>query len=160
MKKWNFSVKNSPEEVSEKLRSVLGRTNRFVFDIKSDKQSPVKFRIRKRVLLAFELLSQNNVIVDGSAFKTDAEKETDLEIAFNLHPVSKLLLLVHLFLGLGFLAGVIFEVSSSSDMAIVGGLLIVTGLLFWLHLQKLFKKHVQEYKILISEILKSERIPA
>lgn len=153
MKRWNFQVNNSPEEISDKLKSSFGRTQRFAFSIKSDEHPRVKFSLRKRVLLAFEILTQNNLIAVGKIFRTNPGKKTDVEINFRLHPLSKLVLYTHIVLGLGLLAGMIFEKYNDPYTPLIGGTFLAIGILFWLHLQKVFKKHVQEYKTLISEIL-------
>ncbi len=153
MKEWNFQVKSSPKEVSKKLDSSLGARNLFVLNLSYGKQDSVKFKLRKRVLLAFELISQNNIIVNGKIIKTEAENQTDVKIFFTLHPLSKLLLYSHFVLGLLFLAAMTLQINSSSYNLIIGGLLLIIGVLYKLHLQKVFNKHVQEYKTLISEVL-------
>lgn len=153
MKAWNFQVKSSPKEISKKIESSLGGAKKFVLNMDYDKNNLVKFKIRKRVLLAFEINSQNTIIVNGEIFKARTKNETDVEISFTQHTFSKLLIFVHIILGLGFLAALILEESSNSYMFIVGGIILAMGILLWLHLQKNFDKNVQEYKILISEIL-------
>lgn len=153
MKAWNFQVSSDPKEISRKLDSSLGSTNRFVFKANSGKKDLVKFRIRKRMLLAFEINTQNNLIVNGKIFKVNPENKSDVEISFALHPLSKLLLYGHIILGLGFLAAVILKFSTNSYMFILGGILLAIGIIGWLHLQRVFDKQIQEYKTLISEIL-------
>lgn len=153
MKAWKFNVQNDPNEISRKLDSSLGRTNRFVFKIDSNKKDLVKFKLRKRMLLAFEINSQNNLIVNGKIYKANPENYTNVEISFKLHPLSKLLLYGHIFLGVGLLAGMVLEYSTNSYMFIMGGIILATGVLFGLHLQKEFNKQVQDYKALFSKIL-------
>ncbi|WP_029038196.1 hypothetical protein [Salinimicrobium xinjiangense] len=153
MRIWNFQVSSDPVEVSRRLESAFGGTKRFVFRVNSEKKKPVKFKIRKRMLLGFEINTQNNLIVTGKLFKVDSEDKTDVKIAFMLHPLSKVLLFGHLILGLGLLAGMVLEYSSNAYMWIIGGILLATGLLIGLHLKKEVEKQVQEYKILISGIL-------
>lgn len=153
MNDWNFQLKNSPREISNKLQSSLGSANRFVFNMNDDKIDPVKFKIRKRLLLPFEINTQNNIIVNGKISKTYTGKETDVEVSFNQHPLSKLLMYGHIILGLGFLAAIILEFSNNSYSYIIGGLLLAIGILLGIHLKKNFDKNVQEYKKLIAEIL-------
>lgn len=155
MKAWNFQVRNNPKEVSRRLESSLGGTKRFVFKVNSDKE-PVKFKIRKRMLLGFEINTQNNLIVNGKLFPADPENKTDVKIDFRLHPLSKVLLYGHLILGLGLLGGMVLEYSSDTYMWVIGGILLATGVLIGLHLKKEVKKQVQEYKTLISGTLKLE----
>lgn len=152
MKDWNFQVKNSPKEVSEKLESVLGSAKRFVFNINDDKINPAKFKLRKRLLLPFEINTQNNIIVNGKLSKEHRNK-TDIKISFTQHPLSKLLMYGHIILGLSFLAAIILEYSNNSYAYLIAGILIAIGILLGLHLNKNFDKNVQEYKKLISEIL-------
>ncbi len=156
MKDWNFQVKNSPKEISKKLESSLGSANRFVFNMNCDKINIVKFKIRKRLLLPFEINTQNNIIVKGKISKTHTE--TDVEVSFTQHPLSKLLMYGHLILGLGFLATIILEFSNNSYTYLISGILLAIGILLGIHLKKNFDKNVQEYKKLISEILKSENL--
>ena len=153
MKDWNFKVKNSPEEVSRKLESSLGKANRFVLNMKYDRINPVRFKIRKRLLLAFQINTQNNIIVNGRISKKPTARETDIEVAFTQHPLSKILMYGHIVLGLGFLAAILLELSNNSYTYILAGLLLTVGILSGIHLKRSFDKHVQEYKKLISEIL-------
>ena len=153
MKAWNFQVNNDPKEVRRRLESSLGGTKKFVFKVNSDIKEPVKFKIRRRMLLGFEINTQNNLIVNGKLFKVDPENKTDVKIDFQLHPLSKVLLYGHLILGLGLLSGMVLEYSSDTYMWIIGGILLATGILIGFHLKKEVEKQVQEYKILISEIL-------
>ena len=153
MKAWKFKVNNSPKELSEKLASSLGAGNRFVLDLDHDKKNLVQFKLRKRMLLAFEIMARNNIIVKGNILKSGPHNEADVEITFTHHTLSKLLIFVHLILGLGFLAALIMETNSSPYMLLAGGILIGAGFFLWLHLQKIFEKNVQEYKALLSNVL-------
>lgn len=156
MKKWNFQVQSNPKEISEKLESSIGGAKRFVFDMNYDKDNLVKFKIRKRLLLAFEMMAQNNIIVNGKIFKAGPKNKTDVEISFTHHPFSKLLIFVHILLGLGFIAAIILKASSNVYMLVFGGILLVIGFLLALHLKRDFNKNVREYKLLISKVLKSD----
>ncbi len=153
MKKWNFQLKSSPKEISKKLESSLEGANNFVFKRNDDTANLVKFEIRKRALLAFELLTQNIIIVNGKIHKAEPEHKTDVEISFTHHPFSKLLIFVHIILGLGFIAAIILKAGSNSYMLLFGGALLVLGIFLGLHLQKNFNRNVRDYKILISKIL-------
>lgn len=157
MKAWNFRVIGDPREVSRKLESSLGETNRFVFKMNSDKKDLMNFKIRKRMLLGFEINSQNNLIVKGKIFKGNPEHKTVVKIDFRLHPLSKLLLYGHLILGLGLLAAMVVKFGTNTYMFIAGGILLAVGILFGLHLQKEFGNQIQEYKTLISGILKFQK---
>lgn len=79
MKTWNFQVKNSPKEISEKLQSPLGNANKFVLNLNYDRINPFKFKIRKRLLLAFEINVQNNIIVNGKFLKVASKKGAKVE---------------------------------------------------------------------------------
>ncbi|MEP6260341.1 MAG: DUF423 domain-containing protein [Gillisia sp.] len=153
MKDWNFQVKNSPKEISEKLESALGGANRFVLNMNYDKINPAKFKIRKRLLLPFEINTQNNIIVKGEISKKHTGNKTEIDVSFTQHPLSKLLMYGHIILGLGFLAAIILEYSNNTYTYLIGGILISIGVLLGIHLKKNFDKNVQEYKKLISEIL-------
>ncbi len=153
MKAWNFQIKNSPKEISRKLESSLSGANRFALNIDYDKAGLIKFKLRKRLLLPFEINTQNNIIVHGKIFKAATHNESGVEVSFSQHPLAKLLMYGHIILGLGFLAALILEASTNSYMLIVGGLLLAIGILLGLHLKKNFDKNAQEYVILISKIL-------
>ena|GEM_PF-5819962 len=59
----------------------------------------------------------------------------------------------YLILGLGFLAGIIFELNSSSYAYLAIAILLITGILTGMHLKSNFNKNVEVYKRLIGEIL-------
>lgn len=153
MKGWNFQVKSSPKEISKKLESALGDARRFAFNMNHDKINDITFKIRKRALLAFEINTQNSIIVNGSISKKGIRNKTEVEISFSQHPLAKLLMYGHIILGLGLLAGIILELNGNSYSYIIAGILLAIGVLLWVHFQKNFDKNVQEYKKLISEIL-------
>ncbi|MFD0976188.1 DUF423 domain-containing protein [Salinimicrobium gaetbulicola] len=153
MKNWNFKVTSGPKEMGEKLESSLGGVDRFVLNMNSDKRNTVRFKIRKRLSLPFEINTQNNLIVKGKILKGDAENETDVEVSFSHHPLAKLLIFGHIILGLSLFTGLFLKFASNTYMFIVGGLLLVIGSLLWIHMRRDFDKHVQEYKNLISGIL-------
>ena len=153
MKEWNFQVNNSPKGISKKLESSLGGADKFALKTNSDKRNNVKFKLRKRLLLPFEISTQNNIIVNGKLLKTDTDNVTDIKIFFTQHPLTILLIYGHIALGLGFLLGMFLNISSNTYMYLIGGILLAIGVLFKLHYQKDFRKNVQEYKTLISKIL-------
>jgi hypothetical protein len=153
MNAWNFQVKNSPKEISKKLESSLGNANKFVLSFNFDKINLVKFKLRKRLLLPFEINTQNNIIVNGKISKKHPGNQTIVEVSFTQHPLAKLLMYGHIVLGLGFLAVVILELYSSSYLYLITGILLSIGILLGIHLKKNYDRNVIEYKILISEIL-------
>ncbi|GAA4327312.1 hypothetical protein GCM10023115_24800 [Pontixanthobacter gangjinensis] len=153
MKNWNFQVKNSPEEISEQLKSSLENAKRFAFDMKNNKYNLINFKLRKRLLLPFEINLQNNIIVNGKISKTSSGNETDVEVSFSQHPLSKLIMYGHIILGLGFLAAMVLEYSNNFYTYLIVGILLLIGVLLGSHLKRNFDKNVQEYKKLISEIL-------
>ncbi|WP_029035056.1 hypothetical protein [Salinimicrobium terrae] len=153
MKKWRIQIKNSPQEISKKLESSLGSADRFVLNMKSNKEDIVKFKIHKRILVALDNSSQNRIIVNGKIFKTDSANETNLEISFTPHPLLKLLWFGTFILGLGFLAGMFIKLNSNSYVIVFGGIILAMGIFLWLHHKKEFGKNVQEYKTMISRIL-------
>lgn len=153
MKAWNFQVKNSSKEISKKLESSLGNAHRFVLDMNYDKINRVNFKIRKRLLLSFGINTHNNLVVNGKITKAHPGNETDIEISFSQHPLSKILMYGHSILGLGFVAAIILEYSNNSYSYLIAGILLSIGVLLGIHLKKKFDKNVQEYKKLISEIL-------
>ncbi len=155
MKKWNFKVKSNVQEIIKKLDSTLGSADGFVFNIDDDKNDSVTFKVRKRGLYAFYLIFINKIIVNGKILKTETEDETTIEIAFTQYFLWKLIIFTNMFLGLGFLIGMISGISSSASMYILGGILLAVGIVLWITVQKKFEKDIQEYKALISEILES-----
>ena len=157
MQKWNLKVKSAPEEISKKLESSLGGANRFVLSLDKDKINSINFKIRKRLLLAFEINTQNNIIVNGTISKA-SHNNTNVEVTFAQHPLSKLLMYGHIVLGLGFLAGIVLKLGSNSFMLLVGLILIAIGILLAIHLKKSFDKNVQEYKKLIAEIVEPQNL--
>ena len=155
MKKWSFKVKSNVQEIIKKLDSTFGSDDGFVFNIDNGKNDSVTFKVHKRGLYAFYLMFVNKIIVNGKILKTDAENETNIEISFTQYFLWKLIIFTHMFLGLGFLIAIISKISSSAYMYILGGILLAVGIVLWITVQKKFKKDVQEYKTLISEILES-----
>lgn len=153
MKKWNFQAKSSPKEIFEKLESSLGRAH--IFALNKNSKNSMKFRIRKRFLVGLDALNaQNKVILNGEIFQVDTENGSNVEISFTKHPILKWVVYLHIIFILGLLAALIFKSSSKMSIFIFGGILLAVGTLIWLHVEKEFDKNVQEYKALISEIVR------
>ena|SRR5674476_1459774 len=147
MKEWNLIVKSNPQEIIKKLDSTLGSVDGFVFKIDKNRNDLVTFKVRKRASMYSGF---NLIIVNGKILKTDTKNETDLEISFSRHFM--IILYISIFFGLGLLA-IMVGISSSATMYIVGGILLAIGIALWKEQQKSFKKNIQKYKKLISEIL-------
>ena len=148
MKKWKLKVKNSPQEISNKLESIDG----LVFNAQSDRKNLIKFEMRKRILYAWYLIYDNSIIVNGKLSKTDTENETDIEILFNQHFIWKSVIFLHFFLGLGFLIAIIIK-SSNVYSYLLGALILALGVLLWVIVKKKYERNIQEYKTLISKTL-------
>ena len=151
MKAWNFKVKSNPQEIIEKLDDALGSVKGFVLKMDNDRNDSLTFKLRKRALT---YIRYNQIIVNGKILKTETENETDLEISFSQHFIT--ILYVSFFWSLGLIA-IILGISSSATMYIFGGILLVIGIALWIDAQKNFKKDIQKYKALISEILGCEK---
>ena len=152
MKKWNFKVKSNVQEIIKKLDATLSDDG-FVFNIDNDKNDSVTFKVRKRGLYAFTMMSTNKIIVNGNILKTDTENETNMEISFTQYFLMKLLIFFNMFLGLGYLIAIISGISSSAFMYIPLVIILAVGIALRITVQKKFKKDIQEYKKLISDIL-------
>ncbi|MGS2741060.1 DUF423 domain-containing protein [Sinomicrobium sp. M5D2P17] len=152
MKTWSFQAKSNPKEISEKLKSSLGRAH--IFALNENNKNSLKFRIRKRILFGWDTINaENKVILKGKIFQINPGNGSNVEISFTKHPILKLVVYFHIILILGLLAGLIFKSSSTMYIFIFGGILSAIGTLIWLHLEKKFDKNVQEYRALISGIL-------
>lgn len=155
MKKWNFKVKSNPNEISKKLQSSLASVDGFVFNMARDKDNSVTFKVRKRILYAWYMIFQNWTIVNGKLLKTSDENKTNVEISFTQHFLIIMIIFTHILLGLGWLIAIISGISSGASMHIVGGILLASGIVLWITIQKKFERDIQKYKTLISEILAS-----
>ena len=151
MKAWNFKVKSNPQEIIEKLDDALGSVKGFVLKMDNDRNDLLTFKLRKRALT---YIRYNQIIVNGKILKTETENETDLEISFSQHFIT--ILYVSFFWSLGLIA-IILGISSSATMYIFGGIFLAIGIALWKEEQKSFKKNIQKYKTLISEILENIR---
>lgn len=153
MKKWNFQVRSNPTEITEKLESSFGGTDRFALEIDLNKKDDIKFKLRKRISVAFDNISQNRIIVNGAIFKAANKNGTDVAISFTHHPLLKFFWYGIIILGLGFLIALFFKSSDNLYVFIAGGILLAVGFSFKLHHQKEFEKNVQEYKAMFARIL-------
>jgi hypothetical protein len=154
MQEWNLKVKSNVQEIIKKLEATLGYVDGFVFNIDNDKNDSVTFKVRKRGLYAFQIILLNRIIVNGKILKTDTENETDVEISFTQDVLTKLIMFINIFFGLGLsLTALISGINSNSYMLIAGGILITIGIALWFDVQQRFERNIQKYKTLISEIL-------
>ena len=152
MKIWNLTVKSTPKEISDKLESAL--IDRFVFKINQDIDNSVTFKLRKRILFyIWYMYFHNWTIVNGKLLKVDTAKKTHIEISFAQHWFIMLIIYSHMLLGLWFIIAITFGFSSSTTLYIPGGILLAIGVVLWFVVKMKFKKDIQEYKALISEIL-------
>ncbi len=153
MKAWNFKIKSNPKAIGDKLESTLGSIDSLVFNMDSDKNNSVTFKVRKKILYAWYMLFLNYIIVNGKLSKTAKENETSVEISFTLHFLMTLIIFTYVLLFFGFLITIISGIGSGTFMYITGGILLAAGVLLWIEFQKRSDIKVQEYKSLISEIL-------
>lgn len=153
MKKWNFTIKNNPKEISKKIESALKSVNGLVFNMNYDKNKSITFKMRKRILYAWYLFYINSIVVNGKLSKTDIENETDIEISFNQHFLWKSVIFTDIFMGLGVLIAVILGETSSVYLYLIGTLILAVGIILWIRIQKKYERNIQEYKTLISGIL-------
>jgi len=153
MKSWSFKTENNPNEISEKLKSVLGPANGFVFNIERYDNNSITFKIRKRILYGWYLAFHNWTVINGKLLRIDAEKNTTVKISFTHHFIIKLIIIIHFFLGLVMLISIILRISSNASMYVLGGIILALGIILWIAIQKKFQKDIQKYKSLISEIL-------
>ena len=155
MRAWNFKVKSNPEAIGDKLESSLGSYDGLVFNMDSDKNNSVTFKVRKRILYAWYMIYHNWTIVHGKLLKTDTENNTNVEVSFTQHFLIKLIIYTHMFLGLCLLIAIFSGTSRSAFMFILGALLLVVGIVSWFAIEKKFEKDILKYKSLISGVLES-----
>ncbi len=155
MRKWNLKVKNDPQEVSQNLKSALKSVDGLVFNLNQDEKNSIKFKVRKRIQYAWYLIFSNNVVVDGKLSKTGSENETDVEISFSQHFLWKLVIFTYLLLVMGLLIAVILGRNGSFSTYLFGAIILAIGILMWFTAQKKYERNIEEYKVLISQILES-----
>lgn len=153
MKNWKLELESNPQDVSNNLESALTSVDGLLFDMNRGGNKSIKFKIRKRILYAWYLPYVNSIIVNGKIFKTDNNNGTDLEILFRQHFLWKLLIFIHIALGMAFLIGMILEKSNYISTYLFGVIILGLGILLWVKVQKKYERNIQEYKTLISQIL-------
>ena len=152
MKKWNLKVKNNPQDISNNLESAFKSVDGLSFDINRGEKNSIKFKMRKRILYAWYLPYVNSIIVNGKLSKTD-NNGTDVEILFHQHFLWKLLIFIHIVLGMGFLIAMILEKSNNAFTYLFGAIILVLGIFLWVKVKKKYEKNIEEYKTLISQPL-------
>ena len=82
MEVWNFKIKSNSQEITNKLDAAFGSVNGFALDVQKDNNS-VTFKVRKRILYAFQTLLRNHIIANGEIKRI--ENETEVKISFSQH---------------------------------------------------------------------------
>jgi len=152
MKAWKFKVNSNLQVITKKLDSAFETNKGFDFKMDDSKSESVTFKVRKRILYAYQVILRNHIIVNGKILRTETDNETNVEVSFNQHFFT--VFYVYMFLILGLFI-IIFGIFSSSNLYLLGGIFLAIGVAFWIGLQKKFKMDIQRYKTLISDILKS-----
>src|SRR5690554_383100 len=152
MKAWQFKLKRSPLENSEKLESELKSIGGFIFNMNHENNKSVTFKMRKRILYAWYMAFQNWTVVKGELLNNDTENETNVKITFSQHFFIKLIIFTHIILVFGFLIAIISGINVNSSMYIFIGTLLILGIVLWLAVQRKFEKDIQKYKSLMNEI--------
>jgi hypothetical protein len=152
MKAWRFKLKRSPIEMGEKLESELNSIGGFVFNMNHKNKNSVTFRIRKRILYAWYMAFQNWTVVKGVLMNNDTENETHVKITFNQHFLIWLIISTHVILVIGFVISIISGINVNTSAYILVGILLISGIVLWLAIQRKFEKDVQKYKSLMTEI--------
>lgn len=153
MKNWNLKIKSDPQDVSNNLESAFKSVDGLLFDINRGEKNSIKFKMRKRILYAWYLPYVNSIIVNGKLSSTDNKNGTDIEILFKQHFLWKLLIFIHIVLGMGFLIAMILEKSSNAFTYLFGTIILALGIFLWVKVQKKYETNIQEYKMLISKTL-------
>ena len=79
---WNFKIKSNSQEITNKLDATFGSVNGFALDVQKNNNS-VTFKVRKRILYAFQTLLRNHIIANGEIKRI--ENETEVKISFSQH---------------------------------------------------------------------------
>ncbi len=153
MKKWSLYIQRNPQETSNKLESAL--IGRFVFRVNQDRDNSVTFKLHKRILYIWYMYFHNWTIATGKLLKAGTANKTNVEISFTQHWFIKLIVYSQMLLGLGFIIAIILGFSDSTSLIVPGGILLLLGVVLWIAIKMKFKKDIQEYKSLISEILEA-----
>ncbi len=153
MKNWNLKIKSDPQDVSNNLESTFKSVDGLLFDINRSEKNSIKFKMRKRILYAWYLPYVNSIIVNGKLLPTDNQNGTHIEILFNQHFLWKLIIFIHIVLGLGFLTALILDENSNAYYYVFGAIIFGLGIFLWVKVQKKYERNIQEYKTLISKTL-------
>ncbi|WP_299781532.1 DUF423 domain-containing protein [uncultured Formosa sp.] len=157
MKKWNFKLKGNPKEISKNMESALKSVNGIVFNLNHEENNSATFKMRKRILYPWYLLYLNSIVVNGKLSNIDSNNETGVEIYFNQHFLWKSVIFTDIILGLGFLITLILGKHNTFSRYAIGTLILAVIILILIIVRKKYKKNIQEYKTLISGILKTEK---
>jgi hypothetical protein len=152
MKTWKFKINSNIQEITKKLDSAFDAKKGFDFKMDDSKDESVTFKVRKRILYAYQVVLRNHIVVNGKIQRTETDNETNVEVSFNQHVFTVFYAYMFSILGLFI---IIFGLFSSSNLYLLGGIFLAIGVAFWIGLQKKFKMDTQRYKTLISDILKS-----
>jgi hypothetical protein len=152
MKAWQFKLKKSPLEISEKIETKLKNIGRFVFNINNENNKSVTFKIRKRALYGWYMAFQNWTVVKGELLNDDAENVTRVKITFNQHFFIRLILATHIILAFGFLIALSPEIGNNTPLLILLGTLLILGIVLGFAIQQKFKRDTQKYKSLLTEL--------
>ncbi|MFI0431261.1 DUF423 domain-containing protein [Mariniflexile sp. HMF6888] len=155
MKKWNFKIKGNPKELSKKLESEFDSVNGLVFNMDHRKNNSTTFKMRKRILYPWYLFFLNSLVVNGKLSKIQTENEADIEISFNQHFLWILVIATNIIVGLSFLFILVSEKNKNIWTYLIGVLILSIGIILWITIQKKYERNIQEYKTLISGILKN-----
>lgn len=153
MKNLSLKVNANPITIIKSLKSSLKPINDFSFNIESENNSVINFKIRKRIMYAWYLIFQNNLIVDGKLLNSSSANETEVQLSFHQHIFLKIFIGIHILLGIGLLA-VLFSGKIEGISGYLLGLgVFVAEIFLFIYLRKKNERHIQEYKNLISDIL-------
>ncbi len=153
MSKWDLKIRKNTREVIHRLKNSFDSKNSFVFNLDETKNDFIKFEIRKRAHHMFQISNGNIINANGVIFKGTTTEETDIQIDFSHHILTKLLIAIYL---ISCLVMIIFiQKMTENPYIIVGSVIcaIILGTLSYLEIKSKFEKNIMKYKKLISEIL-------
>ena len=153
MKKWNFTVKENPKELSKKMKSEFGSVKGLVFSMDQLKNNSITFKIRKRILYPWYLFFQNSLVVNVNLSRIQTENEAKIEISFNQHWLWTLVIATNIIVGLFFWITVFSGTNKNPWIYVIGGVILGIGIILWFRIRKKYNSDVQEYKTLISGII-------
>lgn len=149
MKNWTFTINLKPKQIIKKLESDISVNSAFVLNVKSKESASFYFNFRKRMQYGEQLLHSNLVIVRGEISTTDKENYSRVEIVFKQHFLVDLT--KYIFSGLGLIA-ILTGLFSYAYFIAPGIYLLAIGIIIWIWMDNIFKKHSEQYKSLLSEI--------